>query len=223
MIIGKRWNSDAVEIISGPEVSIAEQETKFMPFRLNRSNADFEWAALCRLDVERLERFSKAETQAQPTKGKSPMKSLKALVSLVAFAAIAFFTPAAQAQSYNQINSGFAATFNIAATSTNTTVAATNGASIYATKANYLAIQPSFKLTGSGTSTVVFKFDESVDGTNWKIASRNISVAANGTTAVATVLNLTDACPGFFRLSQIENPNSTALTNISVVYSYKTP
>lgn len=223
VIVGKRWNSSDVELISGPEIPIAEQENKFMPFRMNRANADYEWAALCRLDVERLERFSKPQqSQAKPKEGKSQMKSIKSILSLIAFAALMFIAPVAQAQSYNQINSGFAATFNIAGASTNTTVSATNGAKIYATKATHISIQPSFKLTEAGTSTVVLKFDESVDDSNWKIASRSISVAANGTNTVATVLNITDA-PGFLRLSQIENPNTGALTNVVLKYSYKTP
>ena len=150
------------------------------------------------------------------------MKTIRQ-VTFLTLALIGLAFPAVQAQSYNQVNSGFAATFNIAGASTNTTVAATNGSAIYITKANAIAIQLTFKLTEAGTSTVVSKWDESVDGTTWKIASRSISLAATGTTTVGTVLNLTDVCGGFMRLSQIENPNTGALTNVVMKYVYKTP
>jgi hypothetical protein len=148
------------------------------------------------------------------------MKSIRILT--LAFLACASF--AVQAQNYNQASCAFASTFNIAGASTNTTVSATNGSAITMRGSQpFLAIQPTFKLTEAGTSTVVFKFDESVDGSTWKIASRNISVAANGTTTVGTVLNITDAGGNFFRLSQIENPNTGALTNIVVKYASKSP
>jgi hypothetical protein len=149
------------------------------------------------------------------------MKKLQ-FIALAAVAALVSFAPV-QAQSYNIATCAFASTFNIAGASTNTTVSATNGAAITIGNGVYVAIQPTFKLTEAGTSTVVFNFDESVDGSTWKVASRTISVAANGTTTVGTVLNITDAAAKFFRLSQIQNPNTGALTNIVVKYAYKTP
>jgi len=221
-IIGVRRSDGKLAVISGPEVSHREQEEKFMPFRLNREHAEYSETSLCEVIPVRTERHNAPVEQPQPKKS-FPMKSIKSILSLVAFAAFLLMAPAVQAQSYNQSTCGFAATFNIAGASTNTTVAATNGAAITIGNGVYLAIQPTFKLTEAGTSTVVLKFDESVDGSTWKIASRSISVAANGTTTVGTVLNITDAAAKFFRVSQIENPNTGALTNIVVKYAYKTP
>lgn len=220
-IVGVRRSDGALVQISGPEIPYREQEQRFMQFRLNRENAEYSETNLCEVVPIRTERHT--EPTSNPTKGKSPMKALKSIVSMIAIAAFMLIAPATQAQSYNLSTCGFASTFNIAGASTNTTVAATNGSSITIKGTAILAIQPTFKLTEAGTSTVVFKFDESVDGSTWKIASRSVSVAATGTTTVGTVLNITDACANFFRLSQIENPNTGALTNIVVKYAYKTP
>src|SRR5256885_9603149 len=46
LIIGKNRVTGKIEILSDPNISIGETEEKFMPFRLNRINADYEWAAL---------------------------------------------------------------------------------------------------------------------------------------------------------------------------------
>jgi len=228
VILGQRHNSTEVEQI-GDAIPAPEARDTFMPYREKKTDPDFQRVWLGKIEIERDERFALPEPEAvdasaKPKKeGKSHMKSIKSLLSMIAFAALLLTAPVAQAQSYNLTTAGFAATFNIAGASTNTTVSATNGSAITIRGGVFLAIQPTFKLTEAGTSTVVLKFDESVDGSTWKIASRSISVAANGTTTVGTVLNITDACANFFRLSQIENPNTGALTNIVLKYAYKTP
>lgn len=225
LIIGQRWGSKDVEIISGPEVPIGEQEAKFMPFRLNRSNADFEWAALCRLDVERLERFSKAETPAQPTKGKSPMKSvkdtLKSALALIAFAAIAL-TQSVQAQSYNISYIG-GATANSPASTDNTTWYTTNSTPIAITKASNVALQVESKLQGAGTSAVIFRFGASADGVTYTSNYLLVTNTAAGTTLVSSVRDVAVGGIGFLRLESINNANATAVTNLFVRYAFKSP
>jgi hypothetical protein len=73
LIIGKNRVTGKIEILSDPNISIGETEEKFMPFRLNRINADYEWAALCGLNVERTERFDapKSQTPIDSKKAKS--------------------------------------------------------------------------------------------------------------------------------------------------------
>lgn len=218
-IIGTRRSDGKITVIKGPENSRSDVEKSFMEFRLNRANAEFSETNLCEVTPVRTERHIEppADSIASP-KGK--MKTLKSVLAIALFALASL---SAQAQSYNLKDAGFASTFNIAGASTNTTLSATNGSAITIGNSVYLAIQLAFKLTEAGTSTVVAKFDESVDGSTWKVASRSISVAATGTTTVGTVLNITDAGAKFFRLSQLENPNTGALTNITLKYAYKTP
>jgi hypothetical protein len=77
-----------------------------------------------------------------------------------------------------------------------------------------IALQPSFKLQGSGTSAVVFKFDTSLDGTVWQAASFNISITPAGTALVTKVVSTAIGSTPYVRLSSIENPNATAITNL---------
>ena len=141
---------------------------------------------------------------------------------IIALAGLAFASLSASAQSYN-LNYLLGGTANIAATSTNTTMSATNNTTAYFTKTPiYGALQPTFKLTGSGTSACVFTFDSSVDGNTWAAGTFTISVTAAGTTTVANVSNQTLGGIGYVRLAGITNPNASAITNLYVWYSAKT-
>lgn len=137
------------------------------------------------------------------------------LAAITAMAALLLAAPAAQAQYI--LGAVLGGTNNVAATTTNTSFTTV----VQATKALDIAIQPSFRLTGAGTSAVVIKFDESNDMLNWKVAARSISVTANGTNTVSNVANFTVGGVGYLRLSQVENPNATAVTNLTVKYSQK--
>ena len=140
----------------------------------------------------------------------------KFILSLLCLA----FVATAHAQ-YLPIKSIGGGTLNIAATSTNTTMSATNLAVIEATRALDIAIQPEFKLTGAGTSAVILKFDTSIDNSRWTVATHAISVTAAGTTVVSKATNITLGGIGYLRLSQVENPNGTAITNLAIKYVQK--
>lgn len=102
-------------------------------------------------------------------------------------------------------------TNNIAAATTNT-----YNSVITLTKYDEVALQPIFQLTGAGTSAVVFRFSKSVDGTNFIAdASRTISVTAAGTTVVSGISNQLVGAVGYLRLDTIENPNASAVTNLT--------
>ncbi len=105
----------------------------------------------------------------------------------------------------------------VAATSTNTGYAIP----ITVTRAGNVSIQPILKLQGAGTSVVVMRVDRSVDGNTWEAAAHSLSVTMAGTAVATSVTQI--ACNGtaFYRISSIENPNATALTNILVKYSFK--
>jgi hypothetical protein len=75
VIVAKRHGADDLAIFSGPEVSNNEQERLFLEFRTNttRKHPDFSEVGLCRLSLERVERFApepKAAKAAQPKHSK---------------------------------------------------------------------------------------------------------------------------------------------------------
>lgn len=110
---------------------------------------------------------------------------------------------------------------SVAALSTNTTYASSNwmASSISGSK---MGVSIKFALTGAGSSTVVFKFDASLDGANWEPAAYSVSAAANGTTAVVKNANFDLGSLPYVRLSSIENPNaSSAVTNLVIRYGNK--
>lgn len=157
------------------------------------------------------------------------MKSLKFILATVAIIAAALImAPAAQAQSYNQQYIGApGGVLNVATATTNTTMYLTNGIGLATPlKCNgltYAAFQPTFKLTGAGTSACVFTFDSSVDGASWTTGAFTISVTASTTNLVSTTSNQTIGSIGYYRLSGVTNPNATAITNLYVAVSSKTP
>jgi hypothetical protein len=79
IIVAKRHGADDLALISGPEVPNPEQERIFMQFRTNatRKHPDFSEVSLCRLSLERIERFS-PEPKAAAVK--QPKQSTKKLI-----------------------------------------------------------------------------------------------------------------------------------------------
>jgi hypothetical protein len=104
----------------------------------------------------------------------------------------------------------------VAAATTNSTIRGT----IYAGRGLDVAIQPIFQLDGTGTSAVVFNFDESLDNVNWATNTRSISVTASGTNVVTSLSDFTIAS-GFLRLSSVQNPNAQNITNLVIKTSQK--
>lgn len=110
---------------------------------------------------------------------------------------------------------------SVAAASTNTTYASSNWTAS-AISGSKMGVGVTFKLTGSGSSTVVLKFDASLDGATWETAAYSVSAAANGTTAVVKNANFDLGALPYVRLSSIENPNaSSAVTNLVIRYGNK--
>jgi hypothetical protein len=147
----------------------------------------------------------------------------KSLLAVLALAVVALFAPTSEAQSFNYQTLGVpSGTLNIAATSTNTTMSATNGMVAVSRSLTYTALQPTFKLTGAGTSACVFTFGTSLDNVVWNAAAFTVSVTANGTNAVATVSNQTTGSIPYIRLEGVTNPNASAITNLYVAVVAKT-
>jgi hypothetical protein len=161
------------------------------------------------------------------------MKKLYLLIVAVMASIAVALAPNASAQSYN-FNGFFGtsplgSTVNIATATTNSTMYLTNGASsinggpAFTKTPIYGAFQPVFRLTGAGTSACVLTFDNSVDGANWNTGAFTISVTANGTNWVTGLSSQTLGSIGYVRLASITNPNGTAITNLVVLTSAKTP
>jgi hypothetical protein len=219
-IVGVRRSDGKLAVISGPEVPHREQEEKFMPFRLNRENAEYSETHLCEVISVRTERHEVPKADAvSTTKGKSAMKSIKNMLALIAFMALAF---TAHAQSYNQ-GSILGGTANSPASTDNTTYYTTNSTVIPCTKATEIALQLEHKLQGAGTSAVVARFDESVDGITWTASTRLMTNTSAGTTLVSKTQTFTVGAVGYIRLASINNSSATAVTNLIVKYAFKTP
>lgn len=135
-------------------------------------------------------------------------------VAIVAMAAV-IFTPESQGQYI--LGSVLGGTNNVEAATTNTTFTAV----IPATKGLAVAVQPQFKLTDTGTDPVVLKFDTSLDQINWTVAAQSVTVTADGTNTVSKAANFDLGAVGYIRLSQVENPNAAAITNLTIKYSQK--
>ena len=149
---------------------------------------------------------------------------LGGLVTKVAtIAAILFLGFAAQAQVYSaapsvSITNGSTVKFDGSST-TNQTVAAlttnTCNSVITLTKYDQVAIQPVFKLMGSGTTAVAFNFDWSGDSSNW-VSYYTASVTPAGTASVTGIWSTNVGPVGYLRLSTIGNPNANAITNLNI-------
>src|SRR2546430_7469803 len=89
------------------------------------------------------------------------LNSVTRLLALIVFAACAFLA-APKVHAQYDLNVVSLTTNAIPATTTNTTIRGT----IVATRDTNIAIQPSFKLAGAGTSTVILRLDQSIDNVN---------------------------------------------------------
>jgi hypothetical protein len=130
--------------------------------------------------------------------------------------------PDAQAQSYNLSTATITSNSVVVTVIDNAVTNSTVRATIPATRSANIALQVSIALAGAGTSAVVCRFDESVDGSNWEASAHSVSVTANGTNTVTTVANVAVNAIGFLRLSSIENPNAEDVT-VTIKYADKTP
>jgi hypothetical protein len=142
------------------------------------------------------------------------MKTTKLALALFI---LALFAAPASAQYVTAITID-GGTNNVAAATTNTV-----SYTIATTRNQFVAVQPVFKLTGSGTSAVVFKFEESLDRTNWVTSSLSVSVTAAGTSTVSGIGTLTVNGVGWLKLVTIENPNANAVTNLTLIAATKRP
>jgi hypothetical protein len=142
-------------------------------------------------------------------------KILFSLIGLLAFALVA------PAQQYTVSSVGTNTATAILNGTTNHVVNATTNALGYpitCTKFGDVGIQVVFKLTASGTTAVIFKFSESLDGVNYVAnTARTLSVTPAGTAVVTGLTNQVLNGIGYLRLDTIENANSTDVTNLSVM------
>lgn len=69
--------------------------------------------------------------------------------------------------------------------------------------------------------TVIARFQRSADGSAWESATNIVfTIQPAPTNSHTFVTNLNTTFP-YIRLVQIENTNSTAITNVSLVYTYR--
>jgi len=146
------------------------------------------------------------------------MKKLTTLLlAIVAAAAVA--VPAV-AQSYGYVTLDVP---SVIGTEVTTNVAKT----LDVRKAEFVAIQATFDMTGAATSTNAFVFQRSVDGSNWTTTTDSDSydswsVIQNGTTEVSAIKLISANGVGYIRLYSIANPDaSESVTNLTVRYSLK--
>lgn len=143
---------------------------------------------------------------------------MKRILSLIIAAASVICASAAD---YYYIPMTVNATNALAATSTNSY---TTQLVMDAQKYKEVGIAVSLKLTGAGTTPVIFSVQESLDGSTWATTPKHVfSVTPAGTAERNVVTNITANAVGYFRISAIQNDNSAAVTNLSVVYSLKAP
>ena len=87
-------------------------------------------------------------------------------------------------------------------------------------KSEHVELQWSFKLTGAGTSGLLFSVDTSADNSQWESGQQTFWRAGNGTTAVTGRTNLTITAP-FMRV-KVHNTNATIATNWTFIAVSKT-
>lgn len=141
----------------------------------------------------------------------------RTFAAVCAIACAAFFLPTPAAKAADDFHpftsTGLPPTFSVAAASTNTTLASSN--IVFSVAAGQkAAVQMTHKLTGAGTSAVVWKFDVSNDKVRWKPLAYSVSVTAAGTNEVSNLENLDVGAALFLRLARCENPNASAVTNV---------
>jgi hypothetical protein len=111
-----------------------------------------------------------------------------------------------------------------AVTATNTIPAATTNSLtatvMDSTRVSEMALQINSRLGGAGTSAVVYTVQKSVDGSRY-VTAFTLSATANGTNYVAVITNITTQAVPYWKVTQVENPNASAITNLAIYYGMK--
>ncbi|MDB6017677.1 MAG: hypothetical protein JWR19_2166 [Pedosphaera sp.] len=100
----------------------------------------------------------------------------------------------------------------IAATATNTYT----GVTVVALRSRMVTLQPSFALTGAGTSAVTFTVNGSTDGAIYTNGITRMPVTANGTNVVSGLFTIDTGGYTFISIGTGENLNATVATNVTV-------
>ena len=152
----------------------------------------------------------------------------KILLPLTAVALLTLGSAPARAQQYGVTYLGLTNGSAVLLTgSTTNTVAAdstnTINSPITLTKYDTVVLDLGFALDGAGTGNTTFRFAYSADGVNYEtVPSLSYSIAANGTTKVRELKQITGITAGYLRLNHIANTNAALIvTNICVGWSVK--
>lgn len=141
---------------------------------------------------------------------------------LLTFAALTVFAAIANAQQYGVVTPSLGTLTSITAAK-----ASNNIVVIDAKKTQNVAVQVSFKLSGSGTGVQTLYFARSLDGsfTTKDTIDDGIlkwAIAGNGATTVVATTNLPANPAGYWALTTWTNADASRyVTNISVKYSAK--
>jgi hypothetical protein len=155
---------------------------------------------------------------------KSQKFSVRLLLSALALAVFALLVtpPAAEAQ---YVGNGFdtivnGGTNNIAAGATNVY---TNSI-ISPVKSEYLAVGVGYNFTVAPigvTPTATLRLQRSLDGSNWESTPFHVLSPNGATNSVVWVTNFVIGASQYFRVSGVENTNSSAITNFTIWYALK--
>lgn len=141
---------------------------------------------------------------------------------LTTIAALCLFAIAVHAQSYGVVTPSLGTFTSIAATATSNNIVV-----IDCKKAQNVAIEVNFKLSGAGTGNQTLTLTKSLDGSTTTAdtvaAGKNTwIIAGNGTTTVTGTTNIATGGAGFLILQSWANGDASRYaTNISVRYSVK--
>jgi hypothetical protein len=112
-------------------------------------------------------------------------------------------------------NVNLPSTYAFTAATTNTTLRSSNVVFSLPRSATAVIAQ-TIKLQGAGSSAVVTSWDSSIDGSKWVLDEFTVSTTADTTNAVTSFGALTIGPRLFLRLGGYQNPNATAVTNMSI-------
>jgi hypothetical protein len=143
----------------------------------------------------------------------------KIILSAVVGALLAVSASAQESRVYTL--GGYNGGTNNFATATTNTI---TGAAIAVSEVDNVGVQLTFKGTGSGTDTIVFKFALSLDGTTYETTpSTTVTQALAGTAVVSKVANISVPSAGAIKLVSVENPASVGVTNVFIKVRVKHP
>ena len=109
---------------------------------------------------------------------------------------------------------------------TNTVAAATTNSSlavvISCQKFKKCGIALQTKLHGAGTTAINYIYTKTADGSNYTTANTgSFTVTPTGTLTVNTIVSIDATGLKGIKLTEIDNPNATALTNLAAYAVYK--